>query len=78
MQKLQTLDQKDLLETLTDSYREYKKIIKEGGSEVELNSCRETLLAAISELNNRSQSVVFCISSTQIAKARLSLISNLS
>ena len=78
MQTLQTLGQNELLETLTESYKEYKKIVKEKGSENELAACRETLLAVISELNNRCQSVIFCFSSTQIAKVEHSLISNLS
>ena len=53
MHSLRALNQDDLLETLTELYQKYRKIIQEGGVNDELASYKVTLEAVLNELNDR-------------------------
>ena len=71
MQQLKTLSQDALLETLTKSYRRYRKFIRERGSDEFINS-RDDLVAILNELKNRRVSVLFWLSPEIISQLSLS------
>jgi hypothetical protein len=53
MRPFLTLANSVLLDSLTDYYSQYREFLKEGGDKLEFQSCRNTLISLLSELNLR-------------------------
>jgi hypothetical protein len=53
MNPFENLDQESLLDTLAEYYHKYRDIVERTWNEKEFNSCRDTLLAVLTELNRR-------------------------
>ena len=53
MHPFESLDQESLMDALTEYYTKYRSILDVSWDEQEFNSCRDTLIGILGELNKR-------------------------